>query len=908
MGEARTCSECGNVLPADAPEGLCPSCLLNSGLSSGWMMSPRKPTMTPVPGPFVAPPPAELARHFPQLEIVELLGQGGMGAVYQARQTKLDRLVALKVLPPHLVQDPAFAERFTREARALARLNHPNIVSVHDFGESGGLYYFIMEYVDGASLREVLLEGRLAPAESLKIVSQLCDALQYAHDEGIVHRDIKPENILLDKKGRVKIADFGLAKLVGAVPANYTLTGSRQIMGTPHYMAPEQMEKPQTVDHRADIYSLGVVFYEMLTGELPLGRFAAPSKKADVDGRLDEVIHRALAKEPHERYQRISDLKAEVETPLPLRAGDLPARPAKRSVGVRFVASKNWFTQAGGLISLEGDELVFEYEETYFGCYQMGVKEKRVRLGEISRIYLDKGWWSANLHITTSRLNSLDGVPGKWMGQVALPITGEEIPHAEELVRQISVRTGGFAGFLAAGEKPLTEFEQIQQRLAMPAGALLAAAIIGIINWLVAGIVATGVNLHDDYQEFGGAGAFAALVFGVGLVILCPVLLMVYGSRAMRRLDNRALVITAAMVALIPWSLHVLLGFPLGIWILVLMRRHDVKQAFAWRARPQAKPQAAPPQAETPKPTGFIRRRARSVLRGFRTLFFDSYAAPVDESAQVHEDPRQIPTSLHTPPPVPPVPEPAPSAEPRAFEAERVVRELRSRRRRRILKAVAVAWLVGIAIFVAFAGIRTARSSITITRRDNASSTRPRVAVPVRKVDPDQAIQEYLQPLRLEPPRRAEATSALKDLYAKYVELESKNTTQVVDSTGRLRVTIAIPRDEWKPNEVELWRRLEDVLTVEQQQKAQQSFASLGELFSSAYSPTTIEIWQKGRVYYWDLNSYREAYGGRSEPRSGNGSKLPPDLQRFWEHTRDARQGSATKGSGGKRSTSDGQR
>src|SRR5207244_10197025 len=121
-----------------------------------------------------------------------------------------------------------------------------------------------------ARLRQVLLEGRLSPPECLKIVPQLCDALQYAHDEGVVHRDIKPENILLDKRGRVKIADFGLAKLVGVAPANYTLTGSRQVMGTPHYMAPEEVEKPQTVDHRADIYSPGGVLCGLLRGVPPL--------------------------------------------------------------------------------------------------------------------------------------------------------------------------------------------------------------------------------------------------------------------------------------------------------------------------------------------------------------------------------------------------------------------------------------------------------------------------------------------------------------------------------------------------------------------------------------------------------------------------------------------------------------
>src|SRR5712692_9194174 len=137
-----------------------------------------------------------------------------MGAVYKARQPGLDRLVALKILPPDAGRDPAFAERFTREARALAKLNHPNIVGVYDFGQTDGQYYLIMEFVDGLNLRQVLRAGELKPQEALRIVPQICEALQFAHDEGIVHRDIKPENILLDKKGRVKIADFGDRKSV----------------------------------------------------------------------------------------------------------------------------------------------------------------------------------------------------------------------------------------------------------------------------------------------------------------------------------------------------------------------------------------------------------------------------------------------------------------------------------------------------------------------------------------------------------------------------------------------------------------------------------------------------------------------------------------------------------------------
>src|SRR5262249_23473459 len=148
----------------------------------------------------------ELARLFPHLEILELIGQGGMGAVYKARQTKLDRLVAIKVLPQSACADPAFAERFARGARALARLGHPNLVTVHDYGEVGGICYLLMEFIEGPNLRQVLQAGKLAPDEALKIIPQVCDALQYAHEQGVVHRDIKPENILLDKRGQVKIA------------------------------------------------------------------------------------------------------------------------------------------------------------------------------------------------------------------------------------------------------------------------------------------------------------------------------------------------------------------------------------------------------------------------------------------------------------------------------------------------------------------------------------------------------------------------------------------------------------------------------------------------------------------------------------------------------------------------------
>src|SRR6266567_3098343 len=237
----KKCPQCGAPLPSGALEGLCPACLLKQGAAE---------TATGPEGASFQPPSVEeVARLFPHLEILAFIGKGGMGAVYKARQPALDRLIALKILPPQVAGGPGFAERFNREARALAKLNHPNIVGVHEFGQANGMPFFIMEFVDGPNLRQLERAGKLSPREALQIVPQICEALQFAHDEGIVHRDIKPENILLDKKGRVKIADFGLAKLLGQDANDHLLTATHQVMGTLRYMAPEQMLGTREVDH-----------------------------------------------------------------------------------------------------------------------------------------------------------------------------------------------------------------------------------------------------------------------------------------------------------------------------------------------------------------------------------------------------------------------------------------------------------------------------------------------------------------------------------------------------------------------------------------------------------------------------------------------------------------------------------
>ena len=261
-------------------------------------------------------------------KIISELGRGGMGVVYKAKHLHLrGNVAAVKVLPPSFASNPALVERFHREANAMHDLVHPHIVRVSDMGVEENTYYFIMELVEGKSLRQLLDAKKVLPVgDALGVAIWVGDALSYAHGKGIIHRDIKPGNILISREGKVKVSDFGLARIVGdaalsigdletaisrgSIGDKPTADAERRLskegapLGTRDYMSPEQIKGDKNIDHRTDIYSLGVMLYEMLTGDLPVGRFKLPSHiNPDIPREVDEVMEKSLATLPNDRFQ-----------------------------------------------------------------------------------------------------------------------------------------------------------------------------------------------------------------------------------------------------------------------------------------------------------------------------------------------------------------------------------------------------------------------------------------------------------------------------------------------------------------------------------------------------------------------------------------------------------------------------
>jgi tRNA A-37 threonylcarbamoyl transferase component Bud32 len=643
----KKCQRCGNALPSDAPQGLCPRCLGRLNFA----------TDTALPDAEVVaaqPPlsPQEIAPHFPQLEILECLGRGGMGVVYKARQKSLNRVVALKLLAPERVQDETFAERFAREAQALARLSHPHIVTVHDFGQAGGFFYLIMEFVDGVNLGQLLAASRLSPHEALAIVPQICDALQYAHDQGIFHRDIKPENILMDRQGRVKVADFGLAKLVGAevngvalspggresgqrpgaveTPA---LTEAGKVMGTPSYMAPEQQERPAAVDHRADIYALGVVFYQMLTGELPGKRLEPPSKKVLIDVRLDEVVLRALEKEPERRYQQVSQVKTAVEMIVSSRAQE----PTELVPKLRWRDRWLWDTHNGFAWVLKAVLAVFALLLVplllpfllwppviggvmgFIAIY--GWVGHRIRMlkaalppgeAEVAEGWLawPQGMWPFNRSQGLAILHDdrLELVPVWYVGTHTIPLADItsvrqahwvyvplvwkhglelELANGQRVSLAVPEPIGRRWQALLSREKPSAvpalseaDLSAVRQQLQTPAtGLMVAGALTFVPAVILAAAMMVGFVLFPLLALAEGLpdtiGWRKILFMLLASAWALPGFLVWLGARRMTRLQDRGWALAASLVAMITPP-GCLVGLPFGIWALVVLNRPAV--------------------------------------------------------------------------------------------------------------------------------------------------------------------------------------------------------------------------------------------------------------------------------------------------------------------------------------------
>jgi len=280
---------------------------------------------------WTPPAPEHLQAMLPQYDQWAMIGCGGMGAVYKARQISLDRLVAIKVLPPQVAEDEAeYIGHFKNEARTMAKMNHPAIVAVYDFGATADeLLYIVMEYIDGTDVSKMIMaQGKLPVDHALAITAHVCDALAYAHEHGVVHRDIKPANILINMEGAVKVADFGLARM-NAPGQSGSITQEGTTLGTPDYVAPEVLIIGMTVDGRADLYAVGVMLYNMLTGSIPRGTFPMPSEKVGCDKRYDAIVRKAMEQDVDRRYQTARELRRDLDQILTVPvAKEKPARQA----------------------------------------------------------------------------------------------------------------------------------------------------------------------------------------------------------------------------------------------------------------------------------------------------------------------------------------------------------------------------------------------------------------------------------------------------------------------------------------------------------------------------------------------------------------------------------------------------
>ena len=489
-----------------------------------------------------------------------------MGTIYHARQTSLDRDVALKIIDRSISNDSTFLDRFEREAKALAKLNHPNIVSVFDYGNtSDGVAYFIMEFIHGLNLREAMQSMPIDIAHSIEIISSVADALTYAHSKGVIHRDIKPENILLSDDGRVKLADFGIAKINNAA-FEKKITATRQVLGTVHYLAPEQLEASNEVDHRVDIYALGVVFYELLTKQLPVGNFEPPSHiNAAINREMDSVILKSLSRKPSLRYQTVEEFQQAILAATdksrsvhpsvhrgPLPHSSIPNPPA---VSVPFQCEgMNGFSMVHGAVQANDVGLRVEYrsQDALFGTWKSKLRTLELPWNRLVRVELKPGVFDSKLQIYGDTFSLFEDFPGTEGGYLTVKVKKQNQELAEQLVERVRQHQPSVVSALSHGG-----FKSITPNLTI-------AILLVICSILNAGILAI---LQVAAEDSGFASSIKAML-AVGIsVCIGPLILIqlisgiVYGTTGIAKIGQVGVI--ASMLPLSPLFVFTL---PFASW------------------------------------------------------------------------------------------------------------------------------------------------------------------------------------------------------------------------------------------------------------------------------------------------------------------------------------------------------